>query len=165
MGLQRRTTGRRPVSLGPEQLRELAEAWAKNLFSPLAGSHPSPEGWPGRETRAVLVQTEDRDDDRSASAQKLRLARNTAVRQAIAEAGVMIGAGDIDAAKRAVSALREQELPAVHWCETVEELTPVLVDCLAHGEQCCDSGPVDGPAGRVIWMFVWYDPSHPVGGA
>ena len=51
----------------------------------------------------------------------------------------------------------------MYWCESVEELAAVLTDCLRHGEQCYESGPIDGPAGAVVSMFVWYDPSHPVG--
>lgn len=143
----------------------MAEAWARQMFASLPGSQVPQEGWSGRETQAVILQTEDRDDasTKSTKALKGRLARNTAVRKAIADATGLVEAGDLAAARNAIASLNEQDLPPVYWCDTVEELASILADCLRNGEQCYDSGPVEGPAGRVIWMFVWYDPSHPVG--
>jgi uracil-DNA glycosylase len=154
---------RRPVTVGPQQLQQMAEAWARQMFAPLPGARVPREGWPGRQTQAVIVQTEDRDHDSTAKALKRRLAQNTAVRKAIADAAELIEAGDMTAARSAIAALGEEDLPSVYWCDSVEELAPVLADCLQNSEQCHESGPIEGPAGRVIWMFVWYDPSHPVG--
>ena len=159
----RSTSLRRPVTLAPHELQEMAEAWAEKMFAPLPGSHPAGGGWTGRQTLAVIVQTEDRVEDATAKGLERRLARNLAVRTIISGAAACVENGDIAAARSVVEALPGRDLPAVHWCECVTELAAVLVDCVRSGEQCYESGSVEGPAGRVVSMFVWYDPSHPVG--
>jgi hypothetical protein len=154
---------RRPVTFGDQELHEMAGCWAREMFAAPAGKPAGGSDWPGRQTRAVIVQTEDRDDDHSAKGVKRRQSRSAAVRRSIAEAEALVKAGDHTAARSLLAALADEDLPPVYWCDTVEALARVLAECLRNGEQCYDSGPIDGPDGRVVAMSVWYDPSHPVG--